>query len=249
MLSALKTPGTISVSNGLLCIVPDRHAESESLVQTHLRENCYIQFESVEDWIAFYGQFGTRPTHAEALAYYMRRGAVERSTEAFEVARARRQLPEEFRNLDTRGFRRLQILEKTLEDFLEFNLELIESGLKFIARQYPTDTGPLDILAQDARSRWVVIELKRGRTADRVVGQLLRYRGFIMQEKARGNASRIRAFVVAPDIDDRVVAAASGAQPAALEVYEFVVHGRSQRVFPAGQDRSRPTRRPAKMRA
>lgn len=243
MLSFLKTPGLVAESDGVLRIESARHSEVQSMVQRHFRENCYIEFENVEDWIAFYGEIGKRPTHAEALAYYMRRGAIENSKKAFEAAKSRRQLPDRFRHLDAHGFRRLQILEKTLEDFLEFNLELIEAGLKFVKRQYPTDTGPLDILARDARSRWVVIELKRGRSGDEVIGQLQRYRGFILREKARGNEKKVRAFVVAPEIDDRVIAAARGAHPT-LEIYEFVVSGKSRRRYPeAEHHRARPKRR------
>jgi RecB family endonuclease NucS len=142
-------------------------------------------------------------------------------------------LPESLRGLHEPEFRRLQVLEKTLEDFLEFNLELLEKGLAFIARQHPTSTGPLDILARDARGRWLVIELKKGRAADRVVGQLLRYMDFIITEKANGNASQVRGFIVAPDPDSRLVAAVRGAGRTPLAVYEFCVQGRVRRLHPS----------------
>lgn len=134
--------------------------------------------------------------------------------------------------LDESQFRQLNVLEKTLEDFLEFNLHILEDGLKFVDRQYPTSTGPLDILAKDSRGRWVVVELKRGRAADSVIGQLLRYRAFIVSERANGKQSRVRGFVVAPKPDKRLILAAEGAPTVPLEVFAFTVKGAAQRLFP-----------------
>lgn len=232
MLGFLKAPGLVVESAGTLRLGEGRHADAEALVQEHLQEDCYIRFVNEEDWVAFYGQTGRRPTFEEALLYYRRRGDVERSTRVFKRGKAKKVLPDDLQALDESQFRQLNVLEKTLEDFLEFNLPILEEGLKFVDRQYPTSTGPLDILAKDSRGRWVVVELKRGRAADRVIGQLLRYRAFIVSERANGNERRVRGFVVAPEADRKVIEAARGAAGVPLEVFRFTVKGAAARLFP-----------------
>jgi len=232
MLGFLCTPGLAAYDRASLRILPERFAEAQQLVQDHLRDDFYILFPTAEDWIAFYGEPSCWPTAAEALQYYRSRGDVQQALRLFREPRARRQLPTELRELPEGQFRRLQILERTLEDFLEFNLDLLEKGLSLVARQYSTPTGPLDLLARDRRKRWVVIELKRGRAADRTVGQLLRYMGFIVRERAGGKRSRVRGFAVAPDPDKRLIHAAEGAG-VPIEVFEFTVQGKATRLHPA----------------
>lgn len=233
MVAYLGLPGLVEAANRQLSLCRERHAEAEHLVQSHIRQNTYIRFSTTEDWIAFFGALDRAPTFAEALAYYRRTGEIKEAENAFREARGRRQLPSELQALSDQQFRRLSVLEKTLEDFLEFNLPLLEPGLQFVGRQYPTATGPLDILAKDRRGRWVVIELKRDRAAERVIGQLGRYRAFIIEERAKGDESQVRGFVVAPQPDDRLVQAARGTRPAPIEVFEFEVKGRACRVYPA----------------
>ena len=46
----------------------------------------------------------------------------------------------------------------------------------------PTDTGPIDILAVGKDKQEVlVVELKKGRASDSVVGQIQRYMGYIAE--------------------------------------------------------------------
>jgi restriction system protein len=85
-------------------------------------------------------------------------------------------------------------MEQHLEEFLIKNWEQTELGKDFAVfqedgelkgKQYPTDTGPIDILAVSKDSkRLLVIELKRGRASDKVVGQILRYMGYVKDEVA-----------------------------------------------------------------
>ncbi len=51
--------------------------------------------------------------------------------------------------------------------------------------KYPTDTGPIDILAlrKDGKEL-LVVELKKGRASDAVIGQVQRYMGYVMDELA-----------------------------------------------------------------
>ena len=60
-------------------------------------------------------------------------------------------------------------------------------------KQFPTDTGPIDILAiSKDKKEYLVIELKKGRASDSVVGQVQRYMGFIKDEyNLEGNKVKV----------------------------------------------------------
>ena len=104
-------------------------------------------------------------------------------------------------------------LEKHLEDFLIYNWTQTELGKKYdlvtdegvvVAQQYQSDTGPIDILAisKDAKE-YLVVELKKGRTSDAVVGQALRYMGFVKRDLATKGES-VRGVVIALEDDLRL---------------------------------------------
>ena len=85
-------------------------------------------------------------------------------------------------------------LEKQLEDFIAANLEMIEVGLRLYrdeegreGRQYPTDVGVIDLLCVKPTGDFLVIELKRSRSSDVVVGQISRYMGWVVKHLSRGN--------------------------------------------------------------
>ena len=79
------------------------------------------------------------------------------------------------------------VLEKYLEDFIVSNFRAIFKGDLTIyedsegnGQQYYTEVGPIDILAVEFKSKsFVVIELKKGRSSDQVIGQVLRYMGWV----------------------------------------------------------------------
>ena len=82
------------------------------------------------------------------------------------------------------------LAERNLEDFVVQQLEAIEPGLRFVDRQLSTLAGRLDLLCMDASGSYVVVELKRTQGTDQVVGQILRYMGWVREfyntEKVRG---------------------------------------------------------------
>jgi len=85
-------------------------------------------------------------------------------------------------------------MEAHLEHFLVANwgqtvfgqdFTIFEEDGEQVGKQYETDAGRIDILAiSKDRKRLLVIELKRGRISDIVVGQLLRYMGYVKEELA-----------------------------------------------------------------
>ncbi|WP_417511347.1 endonuclease NucS domain-containing protein [Methylophaga sp.] len=109
-------------------------------------------------------------------------------------------------------------LEKHLEDFLVANWQSTELGKDYdifsvdgelVGQQYPSDTGPIDILAisKDQKSL-LVVELKRGRASDVVVGQIQRYMGYVKDELAEANQS-VKGVIIALEDDLRLKRALS----------------------------------------
>lgn len=72
----------------------------------------------------------------------------------------------------------VQISELELEDYIVRNPNVIEEGFKILARQWPTDSGPLDILGVDADGIITIIELKTEEDDEQII-QGLRYYDFI----------------------------------------------------------------------
>jgi restriction system protein len=103
-------------------------------------------------------------------------------------------------------------LEKHLEDFLIANWSQTPLGKEYdiyqeeenFGRQFPTDTGPIDILAISKDKQVVlVVELKKGRASDSVVGQIQRYMGYIAEEIAEEH-QQVRGVIIALEDDLRI---------------------------------------------
>lgn len=104
-------------------------------------------------------------------------------------------------------------MEKHLEDFLVQNWAQTELGKEYdiyeedgerVGQQYPTDTGPLDILAiSKDKKRLLVVELKKGRASDAVVGQTLRYMGYVLEELVEVGQT-VHGAIIALEDDQRI---------------------------------------------
>jgi len=109
-------------------------------------------------------------------------------------------------------------LEKHLEDFLVQNWKHTELGKKYdiyeeegelVGQQYPSDTGPIDILAVSKDKKTIlVVELKKGRVSDNVVGQIQRYMGYVKEELAETN-QEVKGIIIALEDDLRLKRALS----------------------------------------
>lgn len=121
-------------------------------------------------------------------------------------------------------------LEKHLEDFLVKNWRQTEMGKNYdifeedgeiVGQQYPSDTGPIDILAiSKDKSELLIVELKKGRASDVVVGQIQRYMGYVKDELAEQN-QKVSGAIVAFEDDVKIRRALSVAQN--IEFYTYKI--------------------------
>ncbi len=75
-----------------------------------------------------------------------------------------------------------------------------------IGQQYITDVGIIDILTKDKEGNFVVIELKRGRSDQKVIGQILSYIGWVRENLAT-NGEQVRGIVIASDGNNALLSA------------------------------------------
>lgn len=108
-------------------------------------------------------------------------------------------------------------IEGHLRDFIARNIESMEidgqrlklyhdeNGREGI--EYPTEVGPIDILAVNEQGDFVVFELKLSRGPDRACGQLLRYMGWVKAILAKDK--NVKGIIVAKEVDNKLRYAAS----------------------------------------
>jgi len=121
-------------------------------------------------------------------------------------------------------------MEKYLQAFLIENWANTDLGREFdifsendeqVGRQFRTDTGPMDILAiSKDKKKFLVVELKKGRASDRVVGQVQRYMGFIMNVLAEPG-QEVHGAIIALEDDLRIRRALQAAPN--IEFYRYII--------------------------
>jgi restriction system protein len=119
------------------------------------------------------------------------------------------------------------------EDFLVHNwantslgreYDLYEEDGQPVGQQYLTDTGPMDILAISRDRTWLlVVELKRGRASDAVVGQIQRYMGYV-QERLLEPGQTVEGVIIAQEDDLRIRRALSIARNIRFMKYRVEFH-------------------------
>jgi endonuclease len=121
--------------------------------------------------------------------------------------------------------------ERDLRNYLVKNLALIEPGLRLYDEEgitgveFPVGGRLIDILAIDKDGCYVVVELKVSRGYDRVVGQLLRYMGWVEQNMEPSHP--VRGIIVAKEITSDLKLAVSRVSGVRLIEYEISFELRS----------------------
>ena len=103
-------------------------------------------------------------------------------------------------NFDTTNVKTLT--ESQVRDYLYTRLELIEPGLRPIAKEYPTSEGRADIVARDIHDNIVVIEIKT-ENDKRLVWQCMYYPEEIGKRIETG--THVRMLTVVPDYPDYIM--------------------------------------------
>lgn len=122
------------------------------------------------------------------------------------------------------------VLEKYLEDFIVSNFSSIFNGELLLlsdvegkGQQFNTDIGTIDILAQEPKSRnYVVIELKKGRTSDVVVGQILRYMGWVKENLSK-KGEDVKGLIICREKDTKLTYALKAIPSAGIDVKLYQV--------------------------
>jgi hypothetical protein len=96
-------------------------------------------------------------------------------------------------------------MENDLRDFLADNIFLVEKGLTLVGKEYDTrEAGRIDLLCKDKSGYHVVIELKKGRIGHEVVGQTLKYMGWVQKNLSK----KVRGIIIVNEPDDKLLYAA-----------------------------------------
>lgn len=119
-------------------------------------------------------------------------------------------------------------LEAHLEEFMDknwnhinFNAELTKYEIDDQSgRQFPAGPWSIDFLCIDkANDDFVVIELKRGKTSDAAVGQVLRYMGWVTENLAK-SGQKVRGIIISQEVDDGLKYAVKGLSNVSVLTYK-----------------------------
>jgi hypothetical protein len=177
-----------------------------------------IEFRNEPDYIASLGDTEPKGTQIDALEYYIDVSDVENAVKIY------KKIPKAIRGeMTPEEFEEAQFLEEHLEDHLQSHLDKIEPGLKLIGRQHSTKVGPIDLFAKAKNGDLVVLELKKGRAADKVFGQICRYMGCIKSEQPKKNPKKVRGYIVGREVDEKLHFAAKVVDDGliGLQVFDF----------------------------
>lgn len=131
-------------------------------------------------------------------------------------------------------------LEVHLHDFLVTNWDSTELGREWAiystdddplaGSEFPTGVGQVDILARHrTRPGWLVVELKRGRPADHVLGQLLRYIGWVKNHLAK-DGEEVEGLIIAEGVDSKLLYGIRGLVQPSVSVMQYRVEFHLERL-------------------
>ena len=186
-------------------------------VEKHDQEAGWFPIEKVRKW-------GT------VLPYELVRDDLSNKNYRIRIAKA---TPEDFASVlhALRVYQRLGfgaadgdffVLESGLEEAVKANLKQLKLRLAGheIRQQYAMGIGAgrSDLICLDEDDNFVVLELKAVHSSDEVVGQLLRYMGYVRETWASKTGKKVRGIILTPSYDEQLRLAAKEAGLSVLKV-------------------------------
>ncbi len=120
-------------------------------------------------------------------------------------------------------------LEKHLEEFLIYNwdktilgkeYEIYSEDGKKVGQQYQTEVGIIDILALSKdKKTWLIVELKKGHSSDKVAGQIARYLGYANQNIIEKGQS-VKGLIISGSDDKNIRYAITSLKNVEFMTYE-----------------------------
>ena len=113
------------------------------------------------------------------------------------------------------------IIENWEQTILAKDYDIFQDG-ELTGKQFQTDTGYIDILAiSKDKKESLVIELKKGRASDSVVGQIQRYMGYIKDEFLE-TGQKVKGIIIALENDTKVKRALSVTSD--IDFYQYKIN-------------------------
>lgn len=104
------------------------------------------------------------------------------------------------------------VLESGIEEAVKANLAQLDLKLAKDSIQQQCSlalgAGRTDLICRDDNNNFVVLELKAVQTSDVVVGQILRYMGYIKENWAQKEGVGVKGIIITPTFDERLRLAA-----------------------------------------
>lgn len=114
------------------------------------------------------------------------------------------------------------VLEAGLEEAVKANLKQLRLRLADTAIQQQCNLGlgigRTDLICLDEEDNFVVLELKAVHSSDSVVGQLLRYMGYVRENWAEKAGKKVKGIILTPSYDEQLRLAAKEAGIQVLRV-------------------------------
>lgn len=108
------------------------------------------------------------------------------------------------------------VLESGIEEAVKANLSQLQLRLAEEEIQQQCNLGigigRTDLICRDKNDNYVVLELKVVHSSDVVIGQILRYMGYIMETWASKEGKEVKGIVLSPSYDEQLRLAANAAK-------------------------------------
>lgn len=199
------------------CIVADAWVNDPEAKKKHEVEAGWFPLESISQWDA-------------TLPYELIKEDLSNQNHRLRIAKA---TEEDFSTIQLalRVYQRLGygatdgeffVLESGLEEAVKANLKQLRLRLADDAIQQQCNLGlgigRTDLICLDEQDDFVVLELKAVHTSDAVVGQLLRYMGYVRESWAQKAGKKVKGIILTPSYDEQLRLAAKEAGIQVLRV-------------------------------